>query len=203
MKAIFVSEKEAREFISRNYGNDAILKNSSIDSFTHFEIDEVPYNWTGETAAFDVNNGEACVGYLECENTYTVKFGDVAEIADSLYCAREIAEEMKEMAEEMNVSGNIIISSEIDGEVDVTEVELYDEDEPAETIESFAKVWNRVQIGRKIRAERERQSMSVRELSRKAGLSKNNIDRIERGDYNYSIDNLKSILLALGLTIQI
>lgn len=203
MKAIFVTEREAREFIANNYGKDAIIRNSSVSDTTGFDIDEVPYQWGGETAAFEVNNGEAYVGYMECENTYTVEFAGLSETTDSLYSAREIAEEMKDIAQDLNVVGNIILSSELDGEIDTIEVERYYEDEPEGTPEDFAKAWNRRTIGKAIRKARNKKCMSTHQLAKATGLSKNNIERIESGLYNYTIDNLKTILSALDLTIEI
>lgn len=203
MKAIFVTEREAREFIVSNYGKDVIIRNSSVDDRTRFDVDEVPYSWSGEISAFEVNNGEAYVGYMECENTYTIEFAGLSETTDSLYSTREIADEMKDIAEDLNVSGNIILSSEIDGEIDTIEVERYYEDEPEGTPEDFAKAWNRLKIGKAIRKARNRKCMSIRELAKATGLSKNNIERIESGLYNYTIDNLKTILNVLDLTIEI
>lgn len=203
MIAIFVTEREAREFIASNYGKDAIIRNSSVSDRTGFDIDEVPYQWSGKTSAFEVNNGEAYVGYLEGENTFTIEFAGLSETTDSLYSAREIANEMKDIAEDLNVSGNIILSSEIYGEMDSIEVERYFDDEPEGTPEDFAKVWNRLKIGKVIRKARNRKCMSIRELAKATGLSKNNIERIESGLYNYTIDNLKTILSALDLTIEI
>lgn len=203
MEAIFVTEREAREFITNNYGEDAIIRNSSVDDRTQFDVDEVPYSWSGEISAFEVNNGEAYVGYMECENTYTIEFAGLSETTDSLYSAREIADEMKDIAEDLNVSGNIILSSEIDGEIDTIEVERYYEDNPEGSNEDFAKAWNRRRIGKAIRKARNKKCMSTHQLAKATGLSKNNIERIESGLYNYTIDNLKTILSALDLNIEI
>lgn len=65
MKAIFVTEKEAREFINNNFGQDAILKDCEVSDSERFDIDEVPYQWGGSTFAYEVNNGEAYVGFME------------------------------------------------------------------------------------------------------------------------------------------
>lgn len=203
MIAVFVTEREAREFIASNYGEDAILRNSSVSDTTRFDIDEVPYQWGGVTSAFEVNNGGAYVGYMECENTYTIEFAGLSETTDSLYFAREIADEMKDIAEDLNVIGNIVISSGIDGEIDTIEVKRYYEDEPEGTPEDLAKAWNRRRIGKAIRKARNKKCMSTRQLAKATGLSKNNIERIESGLYNYTIDNLKTILSALDLNIKI
>lgn len=203
MIAIFVTEREAREFIASKYGEHAELRISSVSDTTRFDIDKVPYQWGGVTSAFEVNNGEAYVGYLECENIYTIEFAGLSETTDSLYSAREIADEMKDIAEDLNVIGNIVISSEIDGEIDTIEVERYNSDDSESAPEDFAKAWNRRTIGKAIRNARTLKCMSIRELAKETGLSKNNIERIESGLYNYTIDNLKTILSALDLNIEI
>ena len=51
MKATFVTEKEAREFINNNFGQDAILKDCEVSDSERFDIDEVPYQWGGTTFA--------------------------------------------------------------------------------------------------------------------------------------------------------
>ncbi len=65
MKAIFVTENEAREFINNNFGKDAILKDCEVSDSERFDIDEVPYQWGGSTFAYEVSNGEAYVGFME------------------------------------------------------------------------------------------------------------------------------------------
>lgn len=201
MNAIFLTEKEAREFIRENFGLNAKIKMASADDSTDFEIDEVPYTWDGEVAAFDVNHGEALVAYLEDTNVYTITFGEVKETSDSLYRARQIIEEMTATAEDLNVSGTIVLEDEIQGEIDSIEIEQYLDDEPAGTSEDLFKAWMRLKIGRAIRDERHRQCLSIRKLAELSGMSKNNVERIECGLYNYTIDNLTSILRALNLTL--
>ena len=49
MIAIFVTEREAREFIASKYGEHAELRISSVSDTTRFDIDKVPYQWGGVT----------------------------------------------------------------------------------------------------------------------------------------------------------
>ena len=64
-------------------------------------------------------------------------------------------------------------------------------------------VTTRKSIGDAIRAARESQELSVRDLAEKTRMSKNNIVRIEQGKYNYTIDTLTTIAHALGIRIEI
>lgn len=201
MNAIFITEKEAREFIGREYGEDARLKSASITSDMHFDIDEVPYPWGGETAAFDVNHGEALVGYMEEDNEYRITYYDIEEKADSLYAAREIAAAIKREAEDLCVFGVIEISDRF-GFTDEIEVDNEYDDEPGDPAELYAK-WQRLKIGKRIKDMRLSKALSIRELAALAGLSKNHIVRIEEGRYNYTVDTLTSVANALGISIEI
>lgn len=61
----------------------------------------------------------------------------------------------------------------------------------------------RQEIGIKIKRRRKEKGLSIRQLADAAGMSKNNVERIEGGIYNYTIDNLKAILDALDLELKI
>lgn len=200
MNAIFLTEKEALDYIYNEFGYQAAVKRISADDSINYEIDEVPFTWDGEVSAFEVDNGEALVAFLEDENVYTISFGKVVETTDSLYRARKIIEEMIATAEDLNVSGTIVLRDEIQGEIDSIEIEQYLEEEAAGTSEDFFKSWMRLKIGRVIREERHRQCLSIRKLAELSGMSKNNVERIEGGLYNYTIDNLNSIISVLNLS---
>lgn len=45
--------------------------------------------------------------------------------------------------------------------------------------------------------------MSIRELASASGLAKNNIERIECGAYNYTVDTLNRVLKVLKLDLII
>lgn len=57
----------------------------------------------------------------------------------------------------------------------------------------------RRRIGEIIREARLQQGLSIRGLAKIVGMSKNNVERIEAGKYNYTIDSLSIIAAALGL----
>lgn len=59
----------------------------------------------------------------------------------------------------------------------------------------------RKRIGKMIREKRVQQHMSIRDLATAAGVSKNNVDRVEAGKYNYTIDVLSAIAGALCLDV--
>lgn len=105
MKAIFLTEAEAREFIAAEFGADATITKASVTSDTTFDIDKVPYAWDGEIEAYRVN-GDSLVGFMEPKGAeYTVEFGDTTETATSHYAACRIADRIKAEAE----SGEIVI----------------------------------------------------------------------------------------------
>ena len=204
MKAIFVTEKEAREFIYNNFGKDATLKDCEVSDSERFDIDEVPYTWGGYTFGYEVNNGEAYVGFMEEPGaSYSAVFCGVSELAFSSYEVREIAERMKDVAEDCNVTGVISIRKADEGEIDTVDVELFDDEEPEGTASDFMKAWKRLEIGAAIKESRAAQNISIRELAQLTGMSKNNIVRIEAGLYNYTIDNLVEILSALKMDLDI
>lgn len=133
-KAFFITEREAREWIAKEFGEDVVLK---PDSFTDgmlngCEVDEYPYSWCGESAAFDVNFGEACVGFWESGDiTYQVVFKSGDNVLsfefDALCRAREAADKIDIQAEGLNVAGEIIIKNDFEI-IDEIQVE-HDNDE--------------------------------------------------------------------------
>lgn len=61
----------------------------------------------------------------------------------------------------------------------------------------------RQQIGLRLRALREAQNLTVRELADRAGLDHSHIVRIESGRYGISIDTLDKLCQALDADITI
>jgi transcriptional regulator with XRE-family HTH domain/mannose-6-phosphate isomerase-like protein (cupin superfamily) len=58
------------------------------------------------------------------------------------------------------------------------------------------------ELGTRLRSERERQSIGVRELSRRLGVSASMISQIERGRVMPSVNTLYSITSALGISLD-
>lgn len=203
MYAIFETEKDARQFIIANYGKDAVLTPATVSDGCNFDVDEMSISWSGETSAYEVNDGEAYVGFWEApDEVYTITFNGVSETTDRHSEAQRIADSIKELAESYNVAGTIIIKSSVSDFYDEIEVEQYDSDEPADE-KGFYNDFTRMKIGKAIRAARIEQRMSIRELAAAAGMSKNNVVRIEDNAYNYTIDNLNAICRVLNLNISI
>lgn len=61
----------------------------------------------------------------------------------------------------------------------------------------------RQRIGSELRALREAQGLSTRELAERSGLIHSHIVRIESGRYGFSIDTLDKLTTALGAVIKI
>ena len=61
----------------------------------------------------------------------------------------------------------------------------------------------RQRIGFELRALREAQNLTVRELADRAGLDHSHIVRIESGRYGISIDTLDKLCQVLDVTIQL
>lgn len=61
----------------------------------------------------------------------------------------------------------------------------------------------RQRIGSELRALREAQGLSTRELAKRSGLIHSHIVRIESGRYSFSIDTLDKLTTALGAVIKI
>lgn len=61
----------------------------------------------------------------------------------------------------------------------------------------------RKRIGSQLKAERERQGISIRSLAEKTGVDKNIISRIEAGRANATIDTLNALAMYLGLTVNL
>lgn len=75
---------------------------------------------------------------------------------------------------------------------------------PLRTAEENARrVEERRRIGALLRAERERQGLSGRDLAGKCGISHSHLVRIESGRYNITIDILSLVAGALGKRINI
>lgn len=61
----------------------------------------------------------------------------------------------------------------------------------------------RQRVGSELRALREAQGLTVRELAEKCGIIHSHVVRVENGKYNVSIDTLHRIASALGACIKI
>src|SRR5689334_4038419 len=57
-------------------------------------------------------------------------------------------------------------------------------------------------IGERLREERNRKEMGVREIARRVGVSPSLISQIERGKVNPSVSTLWSLVTVLGLTMS-
>lgn len=66
-----------------------------------------------------------------------------------------------------------------------------------------ARRQTRVALGKVIKTARKGKKLSRRELAELTGISVNNVERIEGGVYNYTINNLIAISDALGLSLHI
>ena len=124
--AIFMTEKEARNFIKNN--TNEIITKTSVNDRTRFDIDELPadFTWSGEISALEA--GDFIAAYWEAEgNMFTVKVGDVINKEfDSLYEARKFAKHLVDLMEDENIEGTVTI----DGMGDEEEFYVYaDENE--------------------------------------------------------------------------
>lgn len=208
MNAIFVTEKEAREFINTNFGASARIRGAAVTSDTSFDFDKVPYSWDGETEAYDVNDGEALVGFMEPKGAvYSVSFREHYAEFPSAYQARLSAAAIRDAAEDNNQSGEIIISCNdaagFHGNVvEVIVVEGDDDTPEGEDTSLSANRDTRRRIGAAIHAARVDAKISIRDLADKSGISKNQICRIEAGRLNATIDTLNALAIALNLEIN-
>ena len=57
-------------------------------------------------------------------------------------------------------------------------------------------------LGRNIRAERKKQSMTQEQLAEKAGITENYLGKIERAETTPSLETTVSIAAALGVTVD-
>lgn len=201
MNAIFLTSKEALKFINDNF-NDATIRRATVDSDMQFDVNELPFDWSGTTDAYEVDSN--LIGYYEPEGiVYSATFNDFTINADSAYEIRSIAKRVESLAEDLNIAGTIVLANNLEGEFDNITVDLYDEEEAEGNMTTFINSWNKIQLGERIKAERIAKAISIRSLSEMVGISKNNIIRIEEGKYNYTIDNLNKIATVLGLNISL
>lgn len=68
---------------------------------------------------------------------------------------------------------------------------------------AIVRIETRKHIGNQIKAARENQGLTARELAKKCGIAYNYICRIEGGRYNTSVDTLAVICKALNIHIDI
>ncbi len=62
---------------------------------------------------------------------------------------------------------------------------------------------HRKKIGEQLSCYRNKQGLTIRELADKCGVNFSNIGKIERGEYNVSIDILSKVCNALDAHIEI
>lgn len=74
---------------------------------------------------------------------------------------------------------------------------------PDYIVELDERQQSRLELGIKLAKARNSLGISTRELQAKTGISYVNIGRIERGEYNVSIDILAKLCKALGVSIEI
>lgn len=74
---------------------------------------------------------------------------------------------------------------------------------PEYIVELDERQQSRLELGIKLAKARNSRGLSTRELQEKTGISYVNINRIERGEYNVSIDILAKLCKALGVSIEI
>ena len=201
---LFLTEREALDFIRSEFGEDAALKSSSLSSDARLDNDGLPFSWSGETAAYLVNN-EVSVGYYESlDDRYTVSLGDVAVTTDSLWEAREtVKPKLIDLAEDVNFAGILTIHNQTGELIDETEVELWDDEEPAADVAAFQKTYRRREIGEMVRNARIHAGLSIRELAAKADISKSNLQRIEDGRYGVTVDTLAAIAGVLNMKLEL
>lgn len=65
------------------------------------------------------------------------------------------------------------------------------------------KAMSRAHVAKLIKDERKRANLSQVELAELSGLSRQNIERIEAGRYNVTVDTLSLIAKALGKVIAL
>jgi XRE family transcriptional regulator, aerobic/anaerobic benzoate catabolism transcriptional regulator len=58
----------------------------------------------------------------------------------------------------------------------------------------------RQRIGRNVRAERERQGLSQRELARQAGISQKHLSHVENAEVSVGADTIDALAKALGIS---
>ncbi|MDE6237846.1 MAG: hypothetical protein K2M45_08265 [Muribaculaceae bacterium] len=143
-KAFFITEREAREWIAKEFGEDVVLKPDSFtdDMLNGCEVDEYPYSWSGESSAFNVNFGEACVGYWEsADAVFQLIFksaeNEISYKYDAACRADKALEILKEIAERLNIGGKIIVKDNFDNYDEVFIVP--DDEEPEGSFEEFCK----------------------------------------------------------------
>ena len=61
----------------------------------------------------------------------------------------------------------------------------------------------REEIGARLRALREEQGLTTRELAERCGIIQSHIVRLESGRYGFTVDTLATICEALGAKIEI
>ena len=74
---------------------------------------------------------------------------------------------------------------------------------PMYTVELDERATSRLDIGIKLAKARAHRGLSTRELAEITGISNSNISKIERGEYNVSIDILCKLCRALGVNIEL
>lgn len=145
MNAIFLTEKEALDYINATFGIDATTKIVTLDDSTRFDINEMPFTWSGEVSAYEVDEGAAYVAFWESkDNKYTASCGGLEVEADSLWGVREvIVPKFTEAAEKVNFAGEITIS-ERNEVIDIIKVEPMDLDKPLGSCDEFKRAFESI-----------------------------------------------------------
>src|SRR6186713_3715843 len=74
--------------------------------------------------------------------------------------------------------------------------------EPAPSSDSFERGLDGSKVGHRLRAERERLGIGLRELARRVGVSPSLVSQIELDRVNPSVSTLYSLVTALGITMS-
>src|SRR6476620_789839 len=74
--------------------------------------------------------------------------------------------------------------------------------DPAPTSVSADRGFEASRVGGRLRAERERRGISLRELARRVGVSPSLVSQIERDMVNPSVSTLYALVTELGLTMS-
>lgn len=123
-KIAFVTEREAKQYITEEFGADAYIVKSTSD-LQHVDENNIPFSISGDLICYDVVDFDTLVIFYESEGTvFTVKgYGEERQF-DSLYFAREYARSLAEYHDdddEDDLHDDILIIDETTGDREVFE----------------------------------------------------------------------------------